>query len=92
MSNKPSSIGVNVPALRIILIQASEIYYANNYTREKIEIKNINGVFDRHFKDLMPLNLDLIYLLQNKKLSLKTLGKEQYTFDFVNVSIISHNL
>ena len=38
MSNKPSSIGVNVPALRIILIQASEIYYANNYTREKIEI------------------------------------------------------
>lgn len=86
MANKVDSFGTNIPALRIVLIQASEIYYANHYTHEKIEIKNNNGFFDGHFEDLMPLNLDLIYLLQNQKLSFKQLGKEQYTFDFINVS------
>lgn len=86
MSKKTNSIGASFPPLRIPLIHASEIYYANNYTHQNIEIKNINGVFDWHFKDLMPLNLDLIYLLQNGKTSWKTLGKEQYTLDFINVS------
>ena len=86
MSNKTNAIGSNIPTLRIVFIQASEIYYANHYTHRNLEIKNSNGVFDSHFEDLMPLNLDLIYLLQNKKTSWKTLGKEQYTLDFINVS------
>ena len=74
-----------LPSIRIIYIQASEIYLAS-LTYAPIEIKNNGQVFDKHFSDIMPPNLDLIYLNDQEKLSLKSFQDEFYSYDFVNVS------
>ena len=74
-----------LPSVRIILIEAAEIYFYNNYSPNDLIIKNEGNFFDKHFKDLMPPSLDLIHLFEKEKLTLKKLGDEYYTNDFVNV-------
>ena len=74
-----------LPTIRIINIEAGEIYH-HILSQEDLVIENKNDVFDSHFSDLMPANLDLLYLNENDKLSFKQLDKEYYSFDLVNVS------
>ena len=76
----------NLPTIRIPFVYAAEIYYYEKYSNKEFVIKNQNDCFDNHFSDLMPVNLDLIYLLENDKLPLHELGEELYSFAFVNVS------
>ena len=76
----------SLPTIRIVLIDAAELYYAEHYSKEEFVINNPNSVsFDKHYKDLMPPNLDLIHLAELKKLTLGKVGDEYYTDDFVNV-------
>ena len=76
----------NLPTIRIPFVYAAEIYYYEKYSNKEFVIKNQNDCFDNRFSDLMPVNLDLIYLLENDKLPLHELGEELYSFAFVNVS------
>lgn len=76
----------NLPTIRIPFVYAAEIYYYEKYSNKEFVIKNQNDCFDNRFSDLMPVNLDLIYLLENNKLPLHELGEELYSFAFVNVS------
>ena len=75
-----------LPTIRIINIEAGEIYH-HILSEEDLVIENKNDVFDSHFSDLMPANLDLLYLNENDKLSFKQLGKEYYSFDLSIYSI-----
>lgn len=74
-----------LPAIRIIIIEAAELCYWEIYQKGDFAIKNQDHFFDKHFADLMPPNLDLLYLYENKKLKLKQLGGEYYSFDIVNI-------
>ncbi len=74
-----------VPPIRILLLEASDIYYAEKTIETPLEIKN-EKKFDKRFKDLMPLNLDLYYLFEKNKLVLRELNNEFYTYCIVNVS------
>ena len=79
-------------ALRIIFIEAGDIYYETKIKNDTLEIKNNSEVFNKYFSDLMPINLDLLYLKDTiKKLRIKKIGEEYYTTDFINVSF-SHSL
>lgn len=80
----------NLPSVRIINIQANDIYLANCITHSELNIKNTD-MFDDHFSDVMEPSLDLLYLNQKGKLTLKTLQDEFYTYDLINVSF-SHPL
>ena len=92
----------NCPSYRIIYLQAAEIYYVSNITKQELEIKNSKESFDKHYSDLMPLNLDLLYLLEcehkviedesgNRSFKGKRIKGELYTDAFVNVSF-KHSL
>ena len=74
-----------LPPIRVLLVDAADIYYPYKYQGVVYEIKN--GIrFDKHFKDLMSLNLDLYYLLEQDKIKLESLGDEFFTYDLINVS------
>ena len=76
-------------ALRIIFIEAGDIYYETKIKNGTLEIKNNGEVFNKYFSDLMPINLDLLYLKDTiKKLRIKKIGEEYYTTDFINVSFL----
>lgn len=84
----------NCPSFRIILLQAAEIYRAKYIVNENLVIKNTKDSFDKHYRDVLAFNLDLLYLLeyedkfdiQNNTLKSKTINGEYYTDAFVNVS------
>lgn len=78
LSNHPDSI-------RFIGIEAGEIYHSILYKYDLV-IENKNDLFDSHFSDLMPPDLDLIYLHQQGKLKYKELNDEFYSYDLVSVS------
>ena len=67
--------------LRIIQLQASEI--VND--KFSLTIENTKEDFDSHFKELLPLNLDVLYLNSLGKLDVLELFDEQYTYDLVSV-------
>ena len=73
---KGVSYNDKLPPIRILLLEASDIYYAEKVTGLPLEIKNNKQRFDKHFSDLMPLNLDLYYLFEKNKLVLKELNDE----------------
>ena len=75
-----------LPPIRILLLEASDIYYNEKVMGLPLEIKNGKKRFDKHFNDLMPLNLDLYYLFDKNKLVLKELNDEFYTYCIVNVN------
>lgn len=75
-----------LPPIRILLLEASDIYYADKVMGLPLEIKNEGKRFDKRFKDLMPLNLDLYHLFEKNKLVLKELNDEFYTYCIINVS------
>ena len=75
----------NLPTIRIVNINSSEIYLSF-LNKELLEIKNEGNSFNKHFSDIMPSNLDLIYLNDLGKLSLKKFKDEYYSLDLVNVS------
>lgn len=79
-------LGDILPTIRIVNIKAADIYFAKHFSHKKISIKNKGRFFDDRFKDLMPCNLDLLYLKDVGMLTLEQLGEELYSFDFVNVS------
>ena len=74
-----------LPSIRIVIIQSSEIYFSK-LNKVPLEIKNKGVIFDKHFSDLMPPNLELIYLNEQGKLNLKCFQDELYSYDYVNVS------
>lgn len=74
-----------LPSIIIINIDGSEIAYSK-YINSQIDISNKGIEFDKHFSNIMPLSLDLIYLAKNDKLSLKCFQDEFYSYDLVNVS------
>ena len=74
-----------LPPIRVLLVDAADIYYSFKYQGVVYEIKN-GKRFDKHFKDLMSLNLDLYYLLEQDKIKLESLGDEFFTYDLINVS------
>ena len=74
-----------LPPIRVLLVDAADIYYSFKYQGVVYEIKN-GKRFDKHFKDLMSLNLDLYYLLEQDKIKLEALGNEFFTYDLINVS------
>ena len=74
-----------LPPIRILLLEASDIYYAEKTQGLPLDIKNGGARFDKRFKDLMPLNLDLYYLFEKNKLVLKELNDEFYTYCVINV-------
>lgn len=84
----------NCPSFRIILLQAAEIYRAQYIVNEDLVVKNTKDSFDKHYRDVLAFNLDLLYLLeyedkfdiQNNTLKSKTINGEYYTDAFVNVS------
>lgn len=75
----------NLPSIRIIKIDGSEITYSKK-TNKPLNINNVSEVFDSHFSDIMPPSLDLIFLAENNKLSLKEFKDELFSYDLVNVS------
>ena len=83
---KHISFNDQLPPIRILFLQASDIYYAEKVVGTPLEIKNDKKKFDRRFSDLMPLNLDLFYLFEKDKLALQQLDDEFYTYSFINVS------
>ena len=74
-----------LPPIRILLVDASDIYYSYKYQGIAFEVKN-GKRFNKLFKDLMPINLDLFYLLGNEKIKIESLGNEYFTYDLINVS------
>ena len=74
-----------LPPIRILLLDASDIYFAEKTQGLPLDIKNGNARFDKRFKDQMPLNLDLYYLFEKDKLVLKSLKDEFYTYCIINV-------
>ena len=83
---KGVSYNDKLPPIRILLLEASDIYYADKIMGVPLEIKNKDARFDKHFSDLMPLNLDLYYLFEKNKLVLKELNDEYYTYCLINVN------
>lgn len=75
-----------LPPIRILLLEAPEIYYAEKFLNAPLDVENGGGRFNKRFKDLMPLNLDLYYLFEKNKLVLKEMNEEFYTYSIVNVS------
>lgn len=71
--------------IRFIEIEAADLYYSSIYNKP-IEIKNGEDEFNDKYSDIVPPNLDLYYLENKKKLTLKKLGEEYYSDVFVNVS------
>ena len=74
-----------MPSIRIINIHANEIYF-HMLNKTKLVIKNKDDYFDKHFSDIVPPNLDLLFLSENKLLELKFIQDEYYSYDFINVS------
>lgn len=85
MAKQTIDYSEKLPSIRILLVEASEIYFYDNFSPKNLVIENYGTIFDKHYKDLMPANLELIYLFEAGKLKLKQLGKEYFTNDFVNV-------
>ena len=75
----------SLPSIRIIEIDASDIYYCE-LKNLPIAIKNVDDEFDDVFSELLPPNLDLYYLESQGKLKLKSLGDEFYSYDLINVT------
>ena len=78
-------MNIEFEKMRIIELSAADLYFSFFYN-EPIVIKNEKNRFDERFSEIMPLNLDIIYLNSINLLKLKRLGSEYYTEDFVNVS------
>lgn len=75
-----------LPPIRILLLEASDIYYADKVTGVPLEIENGKDQFHKNFIDLMPLNLDLYYLFEQDKLKVSQLGTDFFTYCIVNVN------
>ena len=75
-----------IPPIRVLLLKAPDIYYADKVIGVPLEIKNDGVRFDKRFSDLMPLNLDLYYLFEKNKLVLQELNNEFYTYCIINVN------
>lgn len=75
-----------LPPIRILLLEASDIYYADKVMGVPLEIKNTKTEFHKNFNDLMPLNLDLYYLFEQNKLVVSQLGDDFFTYCIVNVN------
>ena len=73
-------------SFRIINIQAADIYYANVYLNKDVEVKNNKDSFNGLFSNLMPLNLDLIYLNEKGKFKYQALEGECFSYDIIDVS------
>lgn len=73
------------PTIRTIQIGANEIYF-RVVKNTPLEIKNENDKFDKHYKNIISPNLDLIYLAEQNKLVLHKIGNEYYTDCLINVS------
>ena len=66
-------------SFRIINIQAADIYYSNVYLNKDVEVKNNKDSFNKLFSNLMPLNLDLIYLNEKGKFKYQVLHFSGYS-------------
>ena len=73
-------------SFRIVNIQAADIYYSNVYLNKDVEVKNNKDSFNKLFSNLMPLNLDLIYLNEKGKFKYQVLEGECFSYDLVDVS------
>ena len=74
-----------LPSIRIIEIKGADIYYSA-LKKEPLIIKNSKDEFDEHFSEILPPNLDLMYLQSQGDLNIKPLGEEFYSYDLINVS------
>lgn len=75
-----------VESFRTINVSAADIYEENVVNKKTFVVENNEDCFNDLFSNLMPLNLDLIYLFQIGKLKYKYLEGEFYTYDFIDVS------
>ena len=73
-------------SFRIVNIQAADIYYSNVYLNKDVEVKNNKDSFNKLFSNLMPINLDLIYLNEKGKFKYQVLEGECFSYDLVDVS------
>ena len=71
---------------RTINISGADIYYANIIKKKDVTVINPSDCFHKLFSNLMPMNLDIIYLNQKKEFEYDELLDEFYTYVFVNVS------
>lgn len=75
-----------LPTIRIVLLDAADIYFNKKYQKDPLVIENPNSEsFDKHFNDLMPPNLDLIHLDEIGELTIGKIAEEYFTYDIVNV-------
>ena len=85
MNNKIEDI-TKISAFRTINISAGDIYFTNVVKHKVVNVENEEDGFNDLFSNLMPLNLDLIYLFETGKLKYRFLEDEYYTYDFIDVS------
>ena len=71
---------------RTINISGADIYYANIIKKKDVTVINPLDCFHKLFSNLMPMNLDIIYLNQKKEFEYDELLGELYTYVFINVS------
>ena len=71
--------------IRLINIQAADIYYHVKYEKEFI-IEKPKGKFGKYYKEITPFNLDLYYLRDKGELREHKLNDDLYSSVFVNVS------
>ena len=70
--------------IRFLSLKAINIYYSM-IRGKPLVIENGKNIVDRHFSNLMPPNLDLIYLNEKGKLKVYELGEDLYSYDLVKV-------
>lgn len=86
MQNK---VSINVPTIRIINIQGADIFY-HKFRNEAIHVEaHDDEEFDELFSDIVPPNLDLIYLKEKNKLKLYEFEGEFYSYDLINLSFFN---
>ena len=73
--------------IRFLSLDANKIYYSILYKHQKeITIKNKKDGIDDRFTNLMPPNLDLIYLNEKGKLKVYEMDDELYSYDLIKVN------
>lgn len=71
--------------VRTLKLDGSEIYF-HILSNTKITINNPRDSYHKSFSNLMPINLDLLFLKDMKKFTYHKHLDEDYTFDLINVT------